>query len=666
MGFTQASVLGLIVVAAASVHTSYTPPELQGRQSTNDPTDFGWIKKWAAIGDSFTAGIGSGRQLGSKLWLDRAWECSRYDYSYPYIVNHALGNSIEDFKFEACSGDRTGGIYNQIDNLNDNSLNLVMMTAGGNDLCLASMIKTCVIMAFDGEEACQELIAKAQENIDTILKPNLREVLTKLNAKMVDGSAVVFNSYAPFFNTDNYDCNQQEWLISEFAWYFYDFVSSQPLQLTVELRKQFNTLVHNINQVISDVVDEYDKDTGIKFRAAFSDWSDWPSIVDGEFCSPSSTGVYPDKNQPELLFIKFNTNRRDGIPEHDQLKRRDVNSTEPIPTLDALPGRAPNYNPHRRPFVPPASTPQNKETNAEVAAQLEDYRSRLRGRLNRAHIYDSVLYRSPNPAAAALHRLDTRAPAPPGCPGDGKPGLPFGLGLPDSFGSIFHPNQRGHEAIASYALQNLVYLRAKMLGVDDGICGATRDDFVCYQQEGKTAFVQWERLNDNDGSSTFDKNQCKDSMKRIMDGCDGNDSKNPLNLKFGGRWVRGNVNYQINPRKERKMFTKRDGTCEGWSRVSRWTTYRFYGRGWASGDWGQNSLLKAANDCSRSVTKWKFEYCKENGRTDYGDYEWWAELEASIYFGAACFQSNAVARNAGGDAYTGRDGLKLGCGGPIY
>jgi len=56
MGFTQASVLGLIVVAAASVHTSYTPPELQGRQSTNDPTDFGWIKKWAAIGDSFTAG----------------------------------------------------------------------------------------------------------------------------------------------------------------------------------------------------------------------------------------------------------------------------------------------------------------------------------------------------------------------------------------------------------------------------------------------------------------------------------------------------------------------------------------------------------------------------------------------------------------------------------
>lgn len=104
--------------------------------------DLSFIERWAAIGDSFTAGIGSGNQLGNMVTLDETWKCSRFSYSYPQIVNQALGSSVKDFQYLACSGDRTDGIEKQAKALKG-ELDLVVLTAGGNDLCLVSRIHRC-------------------------------------------------------------------------------------------------------------------------------------------------------------------------------------------------------------------------------------------------------------------------------------------------------------------------------------------------------------------------------------------------------------------------------------------------------------------------------------------------------------------------------------------
>jgi hypothetical protein len=69
------------------------------------------------------------------------------------------------------------------------------------------MIKTCVILPWDGDDSCQAIVKKAQENIDTILKPNIRAILTKLSGKMSKDSVVVYSGYAPFFDTTNEDCS---------------------------------------------------------------------------------------------------------------------------------------------------------------------------------------------------------------------------------------------------------------------------------------------------------------------------------------------------------------------------------------------------------------------------------------------------------------------------
>lgn len=100
-----------------------------------DPANLSWIKKWAAIGDSYTAGIGAGRQLGQGFH-NKDWECSRYDQSYPMVLNSMFGSSVSKFQYPACSGARSDEIYKQVTDSLETDLNLVVLTGGGNDLCL--------------------------------------------------------------------------------------------------------------------------------------------------------------------------------------------------------------------------------------------------------------------------------------------------------------------------------------------------------------------------------------------------------------------------------------------------------------------------------------------------------------------------------------------------
>ena len=115
---------------------THESPLLAERDDSSD-VSFGFVQRWAAIGDSFTAGIGSGNQLGKPPVNSADWMCSRYSYTWPQIVDRYIGPSKKDFQYPACSGDRSEGIYKQAQNLQGN-LDLVMMTAGGNDLCLVS------------------------------------------------------------------------------------------------------------------------------------------------------------------------------------------------------------------------------------------------------------------------------------------------------------------------------------------------------------------------------------------------------------------------------------------------------------------------------------------------------------------------------------------------
>ncbi|KAL2861040.1 SGNH/GDSL hydrolase family protein [Aspergillus lucknowensis] len=632
-----------LLLLAAGFHADWAEHRLFRRD--DDPADFGWVKKFAAIGDSYTAGIGSGNPLGSAFLTfngDQAYRCSRYDTSYPMIIQDEMG--FEDFQYVACSGDRTGNIYEQIKDL-DGDINLLIMTAGGNDLCLSSIITRCVFSPYS-EEDCQDVLDIAQDNLDSIMKANFEILLDALDDKMADDSVVVFNGYAQFFNTENEDCAKEE------DWTLWNPTGgAKPLTLTIERRQTFNDLVIKLNDIIRGVVDDARQDGGHKYRIGFSNWDYWPSrYVRGQYCDPASSGEYPDEGVPDLQFFKPDTRHFTSIGDDDSVRVADAEESE----SEAVRARS--------------------EEVDEALARSPSFR------------------RTRNPQHLAHQRLARQGPARANCPGDKDEDLqPSGGGwIPDDIGKNFHPNELGHFTIASWALQTAVSLRAEVLGVtapecervDEGECYSNNPDLRAYASKsrlneryqdfcddveehyhGGEKGWEWSGTYDKgtpeettfkielaETTDEFDKDECLESMARIVNGCGRDDPSNPMDWKFGGRWRRGDHTYTVTPQRERPW--PKDGedgggrSCESWYFGSIGTSYSLQGAGWANWDYGQDSLLPAIEDCvGRTITGWNFEYYDEP--TEDG-YEWRAHFTTPPWSNSHCFDNNKVQLLAGG------------------
>jgi len=418
------------------------------------------------------------------------------------------------------------------------------------------MIKKCVMLPYEGEDTCTAVIDKAEENIDTILKPNLKQILQHLGSKMAADGVVVYNGYARFFNAESESCGtDQQWAMSRWLpkyWF------KTALKLTVARRNRFNDLVVKINQAIRDVIADVSDE--VDYKIGFANWDPWPiDGVEGQMCDPASTGFYPDPKQPDLQFFKPDTHVTKW--EHDELKKREEAIRAMYPDGEPDPG------------------------------------------IDQS-IYDTLLWKTPDPRAEVKHKLDRRAPSPPGCPGDSDWFDPtLGLGLPDSFGKLFHPNELGHKTIASFAVAKAIDLRAKVLGVEPETCEVT-DEFKCWQKQGRKGYATADRMNENykdfcndvsqpehtvgwkwektyhqgtpdehsfllqlgENTADFDKNACLESYERIINGCDGNDPNNPMNWKFGGSWRRDQYTYEINFKRDNRpwpMITSPYGSCKG-------------------------------------------------------------------------------------------------------
>lgn len=139
--------LGVSFSLAASIPTTKShaleerpplPQALTKRADDDfDPWDLSHLTKIAAIGDSYSAGIGAGNRLGNNYDPTKmgAWACSRYDKAYPNLVNEnsALGDSSKrKFQFDSCSGALTKDVTDsQVKRLDDGQ-NAIMISAGEN------------------------------------------------------------------------------------------------------------------------------------------------------------------------------------------------------------------------------------------------------------------------------------------------------------------------------------------------------------------------------------------------------------------------------------------------------------------------------------------------------------------------------------------------------
>ncbi|CAN9374987.1 unnamed protein product [Alternaria alternata] len=291
----------------------------------NEPVlKFPWIQRFASVGDSYSAGLGSGDRLD--------WLCSRYAQSYPNILQTSLlgDNPNRTHQFLACSGATSTEILEkQIPALQDN-LDLLTMSAGGNDIGLTPILSNCVYQFYmSAEDSCRQTIDEARTKIanETELYHNVTLLIEAAKPKMnLEHGIIYYTGYAGFFGTDDETCDNVTWAV----WKDVEWTKQY---LKRELRLELNDMVHNVNTILSKAV----RDAGTNVR--FIDYDAHISAARGRYCEKDV--LEPDPNRLGLAFYEWNTvdtgenktalqNRTgDDVPKHSFQGgiARDINKT---------------------------------------------------------------------------------------------------------------------------------------------------------------------------------------------------------------------------------------------------------------------------------------------------------------------------------------------------
>ncbi|MEV4558664.1 SGNH/GDSL hydrolase family protein [Kitasatospora sp. NPDC049285] len=137
-------------------------------------------ERYAALGDSYSSGVGAGS------YTSESGSCKRSTNSYPYLWKNAHAPSA--FSFVACSGAKTDDVLaNQLGVL-DSSTTLVSLTIGGNDAGFASTMQTCVL---DSDSACLSAVNAAKSYATNTLPGKLTNVYNQIHAKAPNAHVVV-------------------------------------------------------------------------------------------------------------------------------------------------------------------------------------------------------------------------------------------------------------------------------------------------------------------------------------------------------------------------------------------------------------------------------------------------------------------------------------------
>jgi hypothetical protein len=142
---------------------------------------------YAALGDSYSSGVGAGSYISS------SGDCKRSTKAYPYLW--AAAHSPSTFAFTACSGARTGDVLaGQLGPLSSATA-LVSISVGGNDAGFADVMTTCVTQS---DSSCVSRINTARAYVDSTLPGKLDSVYSAIRSKAPHARVVVLG-YPRFY-----------------------------------------------------------------------------------------------------------------------------------------------------------------------------------------------------------------------------------------------------------------------------------------------------------------------------------------------------------------------------------------------------------------------------------------------------------------------------------
>jgi hypothetical protein len=196
----------------------------------------------------------------------------------------------------ACSGaDTTEILSKQVPALNIN-LDLVTISAGGNDIGLTPILSNCVYQFYmAGEDACQKSIEEAQAKIanDTQLYQSTTTLIEAVKPYLNATHGLIYvTGYARFFGTEDGTCDNVTWAV-------WRDVEQSKQYLKLEIRQALNDMVLAVNAVLRRATEAAGP------NARFIDYDTRITALQGRYCE---LGVQePDPNRWGLVFYEWDT-----------------------------------------------------------------------------------------------------------------------------------------------------------------------------------------------------------------------------------------------------------------------------------------------------------------------------------------------------------------------
>ncbi|KAH0531130.1 hypothetical protein TsFJ059_000002 [Trichoderma semiorbis] len=590
---------------------------LSRQQLSNNYNDFTWVANFALVGDSYSAGIGAGSLLD--------YTCSRYDGSYGAMMAKQFVG-LQNFYNLACSGAQSSDILTQIEQL-PGGLDLAVMTAGGNDLCLSAILKRCILSATATQASCQAAINLAQTGLNNYLQSNIEALIEALDAKMDSDGVVVIVGYAQFFDATTDACTTEEWT----------FAGTTNLPLSTSLRAQLNDLVIWTNTALQNAVASVQGTSSHKIM--FADWDSWPGTVSGRFCEQGQnpSPLSNDGTVSQLQFFKPNTAR--APVRSDILFRRDafLANSSAFVDEDALHWEKPINMLTKRGIQTPVCAPSSS-LNLIPDQIGKWFHPTLWG-------HASMMTFALNEARTA--RAEILGIEPPACVSSGVT-----CNSPRTF--YASSDYRPYSGTYAIGIQIADFCSMTTTAINKGE-GPVPFQWTYSYYDDAPDQVQFEVLFDqsNSPASYWSQDVCVSSFQSLLTQCldEVQLNSNPMGWSFGGSYNLGHFTYSLTPQASDKpwplpvvptaevlgqLSTKAGGA----------TTYIVYGTGFADWDFGQTTLLSNLTYCNGGAPAfWDFQYGNFNG-----GYEWQAFIQTSGASDLICMTSGQTIFYAGGPA----------------
>ncbi|PLB48819.1 fibronectin type III domain protein [Aspergillus steynii IBT 23096] len=276
----------------AHMHAKHLTERDDYIDSSFDQSDLSFIKRMAAVGDSYSAGIGAGDRLGN---IGEA-------LSSESVISQVLNDQIPNI---------------------DSNQQVIMLSAGGNDVELSNILNQCIYQwavfnsaqvtlakaaaladprfkwgeGFDWDSlglGCDGQLARTKKLIEgDAFSKNLDSVIAAAKKKLGKDGMIYYTGYAKFWAEDlSPACDKVSW-----STWIYD---SQTL--TSAHRKTMNDLVDAVNAKISAAV----KKAGSQVE--FVDYDSYVGYYGGRFCEKGVDESTTDSNtRTGLMFYELNT-----------------------------------------------------------------------------------------------------------------------------------------------------------------------------------------------------------------------------------------------------------------------------------------------------------------------------------------------------------------------